>query len=237
MGSIMRKPLILVAALLLPVSADAEPAQIIIARHAEKADRYELCDMGTQRAQALAAQYLGRGATHSLFGTGRGPEAMLAITLHTIETVTPAAQSWNMPVTAYRVYPASGNKDAAEEAEENRRTQQAAYDALTDPRYSGKTVVMVWEHKRIASAKLEAKYPGEQVTLRQLLHLDRLPGVPKNWPDQTYDYFWIVDYAPGQNVPVSFRMLREVFAARFGHLPANPWGKIEPRHIAAGCLK
>jgi hypothetical protein len=190
-----------------------------------------------QRTQALVAQYLGRGARHSLFGAGRGPEAMLAITLHTIETVTPVAQSWNMPVTAYKVYPSSGDKDAAEEAEENRRTQQAAYDVLTDPRYSGKTVVMVWEHKRIASAKLEAKYPSEQVTLRQLLHLDQLSGVPKSWPDQTYDYFWIVNYAPGQNVPVSFRMLRQVFAAPFGNLPANPWGKSEPRHIAAGCLK
>ena len=48
--------------------AVAQPARIIIARHAEKLDPYALCEMGTQRSQALAEQYLGRGASQSLFG-------------------------------------------------------------------------------------------------------------------------------------------------------------------------
>ncbi len=233
----MRRHLFFLAMFLLPVSAYAQPAQIIIARHAEKADNYTLCDMGTERAQALAAQYLGRGAPKSVFGAGGAPEAMMAMTVHTIETVTPSAQSWNMPVTAYRVFPASGGKDRAEEEVENRRTREAAHDVLTDARYAGKTVVMIWEHRRIANTKLEAKYPGEQVSLRQLLHLDRLAGVPKNWPDQTYDYFWIVNFAPGKPAPVSFRTVREVFAAPFNDLPANLWGESEPLHIRAGRRK
>ena len=89
---------------------------------------------------------------------------------------------------------------------------------------------MVWEHKRIANAKLEKKSPG--VTLRQLLHLDQLKGVPTDWPDQTYDYFWIVDFAPGNPVP---RMTRQEFAAPFNDLPANAWGEREPSHFKAGC--
>lgn len=58
----------------------------------------------------------------------------------------------------------------------NRRTQEAAAALLGNPVWQGKTVVMVWEHDHIADAKLEKKFPGEAVTLRQLLHLDTLAG-------------------------------------------------------------
>jgi hypothetical protein len=229
----VRTPLVLMAALILPMPAFAHPAQIIIARHTEKADDYALCAMGTERAQALAQQYLGRGASNSLFAEGRTPAALLAITLHTLESITPVAQSWHMPVTAYPVDPASSDK----EVEENRRTQEAAHAVLTDPRYAGKTVLMMWEHKRIASADLEKEFAGQEVTLRQLLHLDRIANVPETWPEQTYDYFWIVNFMKGNALPVSLRMVRQEFAAPFNDLPANLWGEPEPRHIGAGCLK
>ena len=65
--------------------AVAQPARIIIARHGEKLDPYMLCEMGTQRSQALAEQYLGRGASQSLCGV-KGPDAIFAIGLHPIET-------------------------------------------------------------------------------------------------------------------------------------------------------
>lgn len=228
---------ILIAALSLSASAYAEPARIIIVRHSEKLDDYALCDMGTARADALAKQYLGRAASQSLFGADGKPAALIVMTAHTVDTITPTALSWNMPVTAYTVVPAKGGKSEQENIEENRRTQEAAHDVLTDPRYAGKTVVIMWEHLRIADAKLEAKYAGEEVTLRQLLHLDKLGGVPEAWPDDTYDYFWIIDFAPGNPVPVSFRMVRQVFTAPFDNLPANDWGTPEPQHQAAGCLK
>ena len=64
---------------------------------------------------------------------------------------------------------------------------------------------MTWEHKHIAKAKLEKSYPGELVTLRQLLHLDQIADVPRSWPDSNYDFFWIVDYAPNNPVPTGFR--------------------------------
>ncbi len=222
--------------LLLPVAVLAEPSRLIILRHAEKLNRHELCDLGERRAQALVGQFLGRGAAQSLFADGQKPDAFLAITPHTIETVTPAAQSWDLRVTAYTVSASKGDDEAKEE-ELNRRTQEAANDVLSDPRYARKTVVMAWEHNRIAKAKLEQEYPGEQITLRQLLHLDRLADVPKTWPDSNYDFFWIVDYEAGNPVPAAFHMVRQAFTAPFDALPANGWDEPEPEHIEAGCKK
>ncbi len=219
-----------------PAAVLAQPARIIILRHAEKFNRHELCEMGEQRAQALVGQFLGRGAQQSLFPAGQKPDAFLAITAHTIETITPSAESWNSPVIVYKV---SGKKEdeEAKEIDINRRTQEAAHDVLTDPRYAGKTVVIAWEHNHIAKARLESDYPGEQVTLRQLLQLDQLADVPKTWPDSNYDYFWIVDYAPGNSVPAGFSMMRQAFTAPFDTLPANEWDAPEPEHIDAGCKK
>ncbi len=222
--------------LLLPLAVLAEPSRVIILRHAEKLNHRELCDLGEQRAQALAGQFLGRGAAQSLFAGGQKPDAFLAITPHTIETVTPAAQSWNLPVTAYKA-PTGKDNEEAKESELNRLTQEAANDVLTDPRYAGKTVVMAWEHNRIAKAKLEQENPGEEVTLRQLLRLDRLADAPKTWPDSNYDFFWIVDYEAGNPVPTAFHMVRQAFTAPFDTLPANGWDEPEPEHIAAGCKK
>jgi hypothetical protein len=216
-------------------AAVAEPARIILLRHAEKLNRYALCDLGMQRAQALKSQFLGRGAAQSLFSPGEKPDAFLAITLHPIETIAPAAQSWNLPVIAYAVLPGEDEDDAAKEVDLNQRTQQAAHDVMTDPHYSGKIVVMTWEHKHIAKAKLEKAYPGEYVTLRQLLHLDQIAGAPKTWPDTNYDFFWIVDYAPNNSIPTGFRMVRQAFTPPFAQLPANDWDEPEPEHTQAGC--
>jgi hypothetical protein len=225
------------AILLPPAAAGAEPARIIVMRHAEKLNHYALCDLGKQRAQALKSQFLGRGATQSLFAAGEEPDAFLAITLHPIETITPAAQSWNLPVIAYTVVSGGDEDDTAKEIDLNQRTQQAAHDVMTDPRYAGKIVVMTWEHKHIAKAKLEKAYPDEQVTLRQLLHLDQIADAPKSWPDTNYDFFWIVDYAPNNSIPTGFRTVRQAFAAPFTHLPANDWGEPEPQRLQDGCLK
>jgi hypothetical protein len=211
---------------LLTVQVSAEPARIIIMRHAEKLDGYALCDLGMQRAEALRSQFVGQGATQSLFATGEKPEAFLAITLHPIETITPAAQSWKLPVISYTVVPGEDDNKRAKKIDLNQRTQEAAHDVLTDPRYSGKIVVMTWEHKHIAQAKLEKEYPD--VTLRQLLHLDQIAGVPKTWPDTNYDFFWIVDYAPGNPIPTGFHMVRQSFTGPFAGLPANDWDEPEP---------
>jgi hypothetical protein len=200
----------------------AAPARIIILRHGEKAGAWKLCGVGQARADALAATYLGRNAAQSLFAAGEEPAAFLAITLHTLELAAPAAATWDLPVTMFSVLPQKG-ADVFDKAFD-RRTQEAAAELLANPAWQGKTVVMVWEHKHIANAKLVAKSPGEAVTLRQLLQLDRLKDVPETWPSGNYDYFWIVDYAGGSGTPTGFRMVKQAFEGRYSKLPANDWG-------------
>ena len=131
----------------LAFGALAAPQQIIILRHGEKQDAYRLCQVGVERSLALAAQYLGKGAEQSLFTAEIPPAAFLAITLHTLELVGPAASSWNMPVTLYSVPPMTGRTAAETTALLNRRTQEAARDVMTNPAWDGK---VVWEHNHIA---------------------------------------------------------------------------------------
>lgn len=211
----------------------AQPSRIILLRHAEKLDPHRLSDVGERRADALARQFLGKGAAQSLFRDGEKPEAFLAITPHTVETIDPAAESWGVPVTVYKLH--HKHEDAAEKEDDLAdRTRDAAHDLLSDPRYAGKTVVITWEHKHIAKSSLEKDKTGEAVTFRDLLGLDQIAGVPKTWPDSNFDYFWIVDYEGENPVPVGFRMVRQTFTAPFDGLPANAWGEPEPEQTDTG---
>ena len=111
---------LVLAALLLWCSlaaAFAAPSRIIILRHGEKEDAWRLCGVGEQRAQALAANYLGRNATNSLFATGEKPAAFLAITLHTLELAAPAAGTWSLPLTLYAAPPGRGKEDVRGDAQ------------------------------------------------------------------------------------------------------------------------
>ena len=224
--------LILVTSLTVAV---AQPRRIIILRHAEKANNYALCALGQWRAEALAKEYLGKDAANSLFGPGEAPAAMLAITLHPLETITPAAQSWGLPVIDYSVVPGK-NEDDDKEALIDARTREAARDAMTDPRYDGKIVVMAWEHKHIASKRLEKKSDDGPVTLRELLRIDHLEA-PKKWIDSNYDYFWVVDYAPGEKRATGFRMVKQAFNGAYADLPSNDWDTPEPVHETQGCMR
>lgn len=218
----------------LAVPALALPKTVIILRHGEKENDFALCKIGIDRSLALAAQYLGQGAKQSLFASGDKPAAIFAITLHTLELASPAAATWEMPVTTFSAVPLPGI-DLTPQL--NLRTQQAVGALMDDPRYDGKTVVMVWEHHHIADQKLELKFPDQKVTLRQLLNLDKLPDVPDTWPGQTYDYFWIVNFGTsGSRVPTGFRMMRQDFAAPFDKVPSNEWGKRAKLPMGSKCL-
>lgn len=220
----------------LSAPALAHPSQIIILRHPEKVDRFELCPLGKERAEALAHQFLGRGATQSIFPPGVKPVAVIAITLHSLELAGPVAETWGLPVTTYSVLPTTSKK--IEEAELNTATRHAAQTIMTDPAYNGRPVIMVWEHDHIAHRRLEAQRVGQKVTLRELFNLDRLPDTPRDWTGQTYDYLWIVDFAnPNSDMPTGFRMMKQDFLGVYGNLPKNDWGKPEPVDDNIGCVK
>jgi len=228
----------LIAVLLLVASVSASlatPSRIIILRHGEKADEWKLCAVGQQRAKALAKNFLGWDAKNSLFASGEPPAAFYAITLHTLELASPAAESWSMPITLFSVVPDESKKNEVSVKLLNRRTEEAVASLMSDPNLNGKTVVMVWEHKHIANAKLEAIFPGEKITLRQLLKLDEVKDVPTTWPSDNFNYFWIVDFAAGSSTPSSFSMAKQSFAPPFDKLPNNDWDKPNRLKSASGC--
>ena len=216
-------------------AAFAAPSRIIILRHGEKADDWRLCEVGRQRGQALKYNYLGKDAAKSLFTEDAPPAYFFAITLHTMELATPAVGSWGKPVIYYSVLPEADEKKFTETL--NERTREAAGNILNNPALKGKTVVMVWEHRHIANKALDDKYQREAaVTLRQLFHLDILPGVPREWPDDNFDYFWIVDFPENSNVPSKFEMVKQEFGTSFPDVPANDWGKPNGLDAGSGCI-
>ncbi len=212
----------------------AAPAKIIVLRHGEKHNSWELCATGQARAAALVKTYLGKGAAESLFAAGEAPAAIFAITPHTLELIAPSAATWSMPVSIFPVLPAPHQTKEEEAVLLNGQTRTAAAAVLNDPRFTGKTVVMAWEHDHIANAKLEQRFAPEKVTLRQLLGLERFADVPATWPGENYDYFWIVEFTPGSSTPASFRMQKQIFPAGAG-VPSNDWGAAQT--LPDSCIK
>lgn len=218
----------------LALPAFALPRTVIILRHGEKESVSTLCRIGIERSLALAAQYLGQGAKASLLPAGERPAAFFAMTLETLQFASPAAATWEMPVTVFSAVPLPGVDPIPQL---NLRTQQAVGALMDDLRYDGKTVVMVWTHRQIADKAMELKFPDQKVTVRRLLNLDKLADVPDTWPGQTYDYFWIVEYGTsGSRVPVSFRMVRQDFAAPFDKVPSAEWGQRPKLPMGSKCL-
>ena len=235
-GALLISPVLLLITSLCCGPLQAVPRRLIILRHGEKANPYALCGIGQQRAIALRDTYLGRDATESVIPHGESPAAFLAMTLHTVELATPSAQSWGLPVTTYAVVPMKGRPEHVKREQEIESVQTAAADVLNNPAWHDRTVVITWEHSTIAREKLEREHPGEAVTFRQLLHLDTLANVPKNWAGNNYDYLWIVDYAPKiSDQPTGFRLQRQLFPAPFQALPHNLWGAPLPADYPASC--
>jgi hypothetical protein len=101
---------------------------------------------------------------------------------------------------------------------------------MQNPRWESQTIVMVWEHHHIADAALDAAYP-EAVTLRKLLRLDRLEGVPETWSGENYDYFWIVDLDSATGEPKAFRAVKQILRG----VPTNDWGAPNGLTPESGC--
>lgn len=215
-------------------SVVAAPARIIILRGGEGADAWKLCEIGEQRAKALALTYLGSNALKSLFASGDEPAFFFATTPKTAALASPSVASWNKPIILYSAIPGSNEEDFTKAL--NRRTQEVARNVLANPTLQGKTVVMVWESEHIASEALEAKFENEAVTLRQLFKLDILPGVPKTWSSTNHDYFWVVDFPPNSIVPTKFSMVKQEFGTSFPHVPANDWDTQDGLDSTSGCM-
>ena len=119
-------------------TALAAPARIIILRHGEKADPWKLCEVGEQRADALATTYLGDKAANSLFANGEEPAFFFAITLHTLELASPSVATWSKPIILYSVVPDEADDDDLHVKELNLRTQEAASNIMLNPALTAK---------------------------------------------------------------------------------------------------
>jgi len=233
---------IAVAALLFAAPAipvHAAPARLIILRHGEKLNPLNLCGVGKERAQALAAQYLSPTSPMSLISKDP-PAAFLAMTLHTLETARPIVKAWGMSIKTDPIMLAPVLNNRFYNSRLNVVNQRVARDLLENPRWHGKTVVMVWEHFHIASEALEQEFAGEPVTLRQLLNLDQIKGVrggvPKTWPNSNFNFFWILTYDKSDaTVPSTFKVIRQYFAEPYANLPSNDWGAPEPLPKSSHC--
>lgn len=227
----VRTTLLTLATCLISVPSLAAPERLVIVRHGEKLNTWNLCQTGLDRAQALSDQYLGAHASASLF-PNEPPAAIMTLTIHTSETAEPTAHSRDMPTTSYLALPNADLSAAQLEAEINHQNRLAVHDLMNNPKYTGKQVLMVWEHFHIASTALESRYPGEAVTLRQLLKLNQ---APTTWPDHNYNYFWIVDFNADGSIK-AFNTQRQSYSGRYANLPDNAWGM--PNNLAVGsrCL-
>ena len=222
------------------LSAHAAPKRLIILRHGEKHNALSLCSVGKERAQALAAQYL--SPTHPLsLLKNDPPAAIMAMTLHTLETARPIAKAWGLTIKTDPIMLMPIRNNHYFNARLNEVNRKRAIDLMENPRWFGKTVVLVWEHYHIASETLQDEFFGEDATLRQLLNLDKVQGlpphsVPSTWPNGNYNFFWIFTYdSPNARVPSSFKIVRQNFQEPYANLPSNDWGAPEPLPPDSGC--
>lgn len=173
------RPIRLVISLLLSTMvastmvADAQPARIILLRHAEKLDdpaSLHLSPRGEARARALVL-LLGRNSPF----TSNAPVAALYATRvtkydhsrRTGETLSPLSENLGLPVNA------SFDSDSY---------SLLARRVLNDPAYRGKTVIVCWTHHNIA----------------QLAGALGVRPQPAPWKDKTFDRLWLIAYHEGQ---------------------------------------
>lgn len=165
----------MIAWLLLPFSisssAFADPAEVILIRHAEKPETgIDLSLRGRERAAALAPYFLEspellKFKTPVAIYAQRPKNAMSSI--RSIETVRPLADALHLKINDTYM-----RDDFEQMVEEIRRK----------PEYEGRSVLICWEHKLIP--EIARKFEAE--------------NVPKTWPDATYDRTWMVKFQHGE---------------------------------------
>jgi len=168
-GAFLQRTLALFFGLWFAISATAQPARIILLRHAEKpADETDihLSERGQERAQALTAW-----ATNSpAWGASNRPAAVFACqptpkapSLRAIETIKPLATRLGLPVQT----PFSAKNYAA-----------LSRQILDDPALKGKTVVICWVHDE----------------LPQLAKSFGVKSGGEKWKKDVFDRVWLITY-------------------------------------------
>ncbi len=152
-------------------AAMAQPAEIIIIRHAEKPpEGNHLSLHGRERAWALVPYF--RETPELLeFKT---PVAIYAqaqkndsSSVRSVETVKPLADALKLPVNQSFI-------------RDDYRSMLA--EVMASKQYEGHTVLICWEHKVILDIARELG----------------VENVPEKWPSSVYDRTWVITFRPGQ---------------------------------------
>ena len=153
--------------------AQAQPALVLIIRHAEQPHErtaFSLSVKGQERAMAFVPfftqtpELVYQGLPTSLFAAKIGPGEFIH---RTLETITPLSN--HLRVLADAHYAKWNYADLAQEV-------------LTNLKYERKTVLICWDHEyipRLAAAL--GVYPQ-----------------PPSWPENVFDRVWIITYRGGQ---------------------------------------
>ena len=161
----------LTLALVLACQAMAQPAQVIIIRHAEKPSTgNELSLQGRERAAALVPYFLG---TDELLEF-KTPVAIYAqaqkketSSVRSIETVKPLADALHLKVNE------SFTRDEYKSMVE---------EILQKKEYEGRTVLICWEHKVIPD--MAAEFGAV--------------NAPDKWKGEVFDRVWIITFRPNK---------------------------------------
>ncbi len=154
--------------------AAAQPAQILLIRHAEKPKdkaRTELSLKGYERAAALVPfflknpAYLENGPPVAIYAQTAAHETS---SIRPIETVTPlAAELGQKVITTY-------HRDDYE---------RMVKDILSNPKYEGKTILISWGHRVIG----------------KMAHAFGATNAPSKWPS-VFDRVWRISYKPNGTI-------------------------------------
>jgi broad specificity phosphatase PhoE len=173
----------------LTTACRAEPAQVIIIRHAEKppdgSDRPERDDLsleGRERAAALVPYFRGNQQVLK-FDTPVAIYAQSSAKQHSrrpIQTVQPLASALGVPLI---------DKFARDDVAEMVKEINA------NPAYRGKMVLICWEHHVIP--KIATAFGAEDA--------------PKEWPGKYFDRLWIITFREGERPDFRERKQRLMF--------------------------
>jgi hypothetical protein len=156
--------------LLAPVFSFATPSHVILIRHAEK-QKNGLSSQGQQRANDLVGYF----TTQPMIGAVGPVDAIYAFRPKAdghedrgVLTMTPLSNAIHIDIDTHYA-----------KADVTKLAQQI----MSDPSYTGKTVLICWEHTHI---QLIAEALGAK-------------NAPK-WPSKTYDETWILDFDDSGNL-------------------------------------
>jgi hypothetical protein len=171
-GVVMRRCSLLVGLVVLVAArAIAQPAQVIIIRHAEKPDEgNELSLQGEERAAALVPYFLKTDEVLKF----KTPVAIYAqrpkgptSSLRSIQTVKPLADALHLRVN---------------DSFERDDFKNMVDDIVHKKEYEGRMVLICWEHKVIPEIALEFG----------------VEDAPTKWPGEDFDRTWVITFKPSK---------------------------------------